>query len=50
MKILDIQDWDFHWQMEYHLAEPVRFEPGDKLRVRCVFDNSPGRLGERRRT
>jgi hypothetical protein len=43
-KLLDIQDWDFHWQLEYHLTEPVRFEPGDKLRVRCVFDNSPGRL------
>ena len=40
IKILDIPAWDFHWQNEYQLAEPVRFEPGDKLRVKCTFDNS----------
>lgn len=39
-KVLEIPNWDFHWQQEYQLAEPVRFEPGDELRVRCVFDNS----------
>lgn len=39
-KILEIPRWDFHWQQEYQLAEPVRFEPGDELRVKCVFDNS----------
>jgi hypothetical protein len=39
IKILDIPAWDFHWQNEYQLKEPVRFEPGDKLRVRCTFDN-----------
>lgn len=40
IKVLDIPAWDFHWQNEYQLSEPVRFEPGDKLRVRCTFDNS----------
>jgi hypothetical protein len=44
-KLLDIPAWDFHWQFEYQLAAPVKFEPGDKLRSRCTFDNSPGRLG-----
>jgi hypothetical protein len=39
IKILDIPAWDFHWQNEYQLAEPVRFEPGDKLRVKCTFEN-----------
>lgn len=43
VKVLDIPRWDFHWQNEYQLAEPLRFAPGDKLRVKCVFDNSgPG--------
>ena len=43
LKILDVPAWDFHWQIEYQLSEPVRFEPGDKLRVKCTFDNSlPG--------
>jgi hypothetical protein len=41
LKLLDLPAWDFHWQNEYHLATPVRFEPGDKLHVRCTFDN-PG--------
>lgn len=42
-QILVLPRWDFHWQQEYQLAEPVRFNPGDELRVRCVFDNSkPG--------
>lgn len=45
IKILDIPSWDFHWQIEYQLSEPVRFEPGDKLRVRCTFDNdAPGAI------
>lgn len=44
LKVLDIPAWDFHWQLQYFLAEPVRFEPGDNLRVRCVFDNASGRL------
>ena len=45
IKILDVPAWDFHWQNEYQLAEPVRFEPGDKLRVKCTFANdAPGAL------
>ncbi|MFO0594541.1 MAG: hypothetical protein U0228_04535 [Myxococcaceae bacterium] len=45
VKIIDIPAWDFHWQNEYQLSEPVRFEPGDKLRVKCTFDNSaPGAI------
>jgi hypothetical protein len=43
IKVLNIPDWDFHWQQQYMLETPVRFEPGDKLRLRCTFDNSPGR-------
>ncbi len=39
-KLIEIPRWDFHWQQEYQLAEPVRFEPGDELRMKCVFDNS----------
>jgi hypothetical protein len=43
VKLLSIPDWDFHWQMEYFLDQPVRFEPGDQMRLRCTFDNSPAR-------
>ena len=34
-----IPRWQFHWQREYHLAEPVRFRPGDKLLLRCDHQN-----------
>jgi hypothetical protein len=40
VKVLEIPRWDFHWQQEYQLKEPVRFSPGDELRVRCVFENT----------
>jgi len=42
VQVLNIPSWDFHWQNEYQLAEPVRFEPGDQLRVKCTFDNTAG--------
>lgn len=42
-RVLMLPNWNFHWQLEYHLTEPLRFEPGDKLRVRCIFDNSQAR-------
>ncbi len=48
VKVVDLPAWDFHWQQQYFLAEPLRFAPGDKLRVKCVFDNSPGRLSTSR--
>jgi hypothetical protein len=34
-----IPRWQFHWQREYHLAQPVRFQPGDKLLLRCDHQN-----------
>ena len=37
--LLDIPRWDFHWQGGYGFAEPKRFEPGDKLRIECHWDN-----------
>ena len=48
VRVLDIPAWDFHWQQQYFLAEPLRFEPGDQLHVKCTFDNSPGRLSTTR--
>jgi hypothetical protein len=45
IKLLSIPSYDFHWQLEYYFDQPVRFEPGDKLRVRCTFDNSQERTG-----
>lgn len=40
-----LQDkWDFHWQRMYTYASPVdklpRLEPGDKIKLRCTYDNA----------
>ena len=40
-----LQDkWDFHWQRMYTYAAPVEklptLEPGDKIKLRCTYDNS----------
>lgn len=40
--IVHTPKYDFNWQRMYMLAEPVRFEPGDALTVRCTWDNSAG--------
>ena len=38
--LLNITDWDFDWLAEYFFAEPIPFNPGDKLFVECHFDNT----------
>jgi hypothetical protein len=37
--LLGVRRWEFNWQREYHLAEPERFEPGDRLSLRCEHAN-----------
>ncbi len=38
--LLHIPKWDFHWQGNYWLKNPVQLQKGDVLRVSCSFDNS----------
>jgi len=38
--LLQIDDWDFHWQGSYGLRQPTTFHAGDQLRVECHWDNS----------
>ena len=38
--ITDVPDYDFDWQSNYVLAEPVPMPQGTKLRVTSVWDNS----------
>lgn len=35
-----IPDYDFDWQRMYELMEPIRIVPGDRVRIRCRWDNS----------
>jgi hypothetical protein len=38
--LLNIADWDYDWQGDYWLADPVELRTGDRLKVECHFDNS----------
>jgi hypothetical protein len=41
--LLEIPQWDFHWQGNYTLQKPVQLWNGDRLNVQCHWDNSaPG--------
>lgn len=40
--MVNLPNWDFNWQMPYRLNEAdfITVEPGDKVRLTCVYDNS----------
>jgi hypothetical protein len=38
--LLQIDDWNFHWQGSYGLREPIDFHRGDELRLECHWDNT----------
>ena len=40
--LLKIPRWNFHWQSLYRLNDFVVSKPGDKVRVRCTYDNMAG--------
>jgi peroxiredoxin len=40
VRMLRLDDWDIHWQGQYHLREPVPLPAGTKLEVVAVYDNS----------
>lgn len=40
--VLDNPEWDFNWQRDYTLEQPITVKPGDKLRITCTYDNSAG--------
>lgn len=38
--MLDVPQWDFHWQGSYGFAQPKQVLQGDKLKITCHWDNS----------
>ncbi len=40
--MVDVPAWDFHWQQQYSFAaeSAVPVQKGDKIRVRCTYDNT----------
>lgn len=39
---VDIPKWEFGWQLGYWLTEPLALEAGDRVVLRCGYDNSAG--------
>lgn len=38
--LVNVPNWNFHWQQFYFYDEPVRVTPDDTVRLRCQYDNS----------
>ncbi len=38
--LLQIDDWDFHWQGSYGFSRPDLLRRGDRLSIECHWDNS----------
>jgi len=38
--LIDIDRWDFNWQMGYYPVEPLFLEAGDTLRLECGWDRA----------
>lgn len=38
--LIDVPQWDFNWQDEYMLADPMQLPAGTKIEVTAVYDNS----------
>ena len=38
--LLDIPTWNFDWQMNYELQDPVHVNAGDTIRMQCSWDRS----------
>jgi hypothetical protein len=36
--LLDIPDWDFHWQGTYNLLAPIEVNSGETVRLTCTYD------------
>ena len=43
--MLQISDWDFHWQGGVRFKKPLLVNPGDTIEMQCGFDNSPANQG-----
>jgi hypothetical protein len=38
--LIDIPDWDFHWQSNFTFEQPVRLRSDQELHLQCWWDNS----------
>jgi hypothetical protein len=38
--LLDIPTWNFNWQMNYQLAEPIHVRQGQQIKIACSWDRA----------
>lgn len=38
--MVDIPQWNFHWQGQYGFSQPKLFDPGDAISMKCIYDNT----------
>jgi len=39
--LLDVNRYNFHWQLDYRLKNPIALTPGMKIECTATYDNSP---------
>jgi hypothetical protein len=37
--LIDVPDWDFHWQQSYAYVTPILVRVGETFRIECTWDN-----------
>ena len=45
--LLNVPEWDFNWQREYHFAEATNVFPSDELQIECTWSNTEKMRGQR---
>lgn len=40
IRLIDVQDWDFNWQLVYYLKQPLTLPKGTKINIEATYDNS----------
>ena len=40
--LIDVAEWDYNWQEQYILKEPIKVKAGTHFEIEAVFDNSAG--------
>ncbi len=38
--LLNLKDWDFNWQDQFHYAQPIRLPADSRIEMEFVYDNS----------
>lgn len=41
-QLINIEDWDFHWQAIYDFKEPITLPAGTRIELTAFYDNSTG--------